>query len=82
MRRPLEIGSLIAGYHMDKFGEVTCLERNGHRGNIIDKVHFIINSDFETWIINKNLSVYNAEGGGVNDRPGAGEKSFYESQPE
>jgi len=48
IRRVLERGSLVAGYYTDQFGEVTRLERTRHRRKNIDKVHFIIDSGFET----------------------------------
>ena len=48
-------GDLVIGYDIDKFRQITFLQKNSHSGRLINKVHFVTDSEFETWRVSKNL---------------------------
>jgi len=75
-RKLLDRGLSGAGYDIDRFGEVTHIQRTRR----INKVHFITDSGFETWRIHNNLIVYDGERGDINNETRAGKDRFYKSR--
>ena len=71
-------GQYIQNYDIDRFDQVTYIQRSGHLGKSAIKVHFIMDSGFETWRIAKNVAVYAAKNVTAYD----GEEWFFNSRIE
>ena len=77
VRRPIIRGTDVTGYDSDKFGTVEYLQRRNISSTLINRVHFITDSGYQTWRNSTNLKVYNGERGNIGETIG---EEFYESR--
>jgi len=71
-------GQYIQNYDIDRFGQATHIQRTGHLGKSMIKVHFVMDLVFETWRIAKNVAVYVSK----NITSYDGEEQFFDSRLE